>query len=169
MEVEKRLCLSETPSINFGSPASQTSLQRSLLIIAPAISADTHKMWHIISVSANTTSSKCDPGSLPQALRHSCYVGLPPCPPFTKTARFYSVNLELFTAVEAQTETAGHLSSHPRRTHRACPKERGVTQVLQQPCQECHQASCCPLKPCPSLPLHSQDLLKTTLSVLSEH
>lgn len=166
MEAEKRVCL-EHPSISFRSPASQTSLQRSLLIITPAISANTHKMWHIISVSANTTSSKCDPGSLPQALRNSCYVGLPPCPPFTKTSCFYSVNLELFTVVEAQTETTGNLSSHPSRTCRACPSERGL---LQQPCQECHQASCCPLKPCPSLPLHySLDLLKTILSALSEH
>lgn len=119
------VCLKH-PNIIFGLSASQTSLQRSLLVIAPAISADTRKMWHIISVSANATSSKCDPGSLPQALRNSCYVWLPPCPPSTKTARFHSVNLELFTVVEAQTETAGHLSSHPSRTCRACPSERGL-------------------------------------------
>lgn len=123
----KRECVClKHPSIIFGSSASQTSLQRGLLIITPTISADARKMCHIISVSASTAGSKCDPGSLPQALRNSCYVWLPPRPPCTKTAHFHSLNLELFTAVEAQTETTGHLSSHPSRMCRDCPNERGL-------------------------------------------
>lgn len=126
------VCLKH-PSISFGSSASQTNPQRRLLIIAPAIFSDTRVMWHVISVPANSTSSKCDPGSLPQALRNSCYVWLPPCTPFTKTARFHNVNLELFTVVEAQTGTTSHLSSHPSGTCRGCPNERASPKRSSNP------------------------------------
>lgn len=72
----KSVCLKHL-SISFGSSASQTNPQRSLLIIAPAISTDTRVTWHVISVSANTTSSKRDPGSLPQPLRTLVVLGSP--------------------------------------------------------------------------------------------
>lgn len=168
MEAEKCVCLKH-PRIIFGSSASQTSPQKSLLIIAPAISANTRKMWHIISGSANTANSKCDSGSLPQALRNSCYVWLPPCSPFSKTACFHSINLELFTVVEAQTETTGYLSSRPSKTCRDCPNERGLHPSAPATVPRLSSGNCCPLEPCPSLPLHPQNLLKTSLLVPSEN
>lgn len=135
MEAEKRECLCETSQHQFRIISITNQPTKTL--------ADNHPSYlhrytcdvAVISVPANTTSSKCDPGCLPQALRNSCYVWLPSCPPFTKTAHFYNVNLELFTVVEAQTETAGHLSSQPSGTHsrRIPPRSRGCPNKKASP------------------------------------
>lgn len=62
-----------------------------------------------------------------------------------------------------------NLSSQPSRTSRGCPNERDSPKCFQS-CQSINLGRLLPTKMMPSsLPLYSLDLLKTSLSVPSEH